>query len=250
MTTSTRRLGVLTPSSNTVLEPEICRLASASTVVSAHFSRFSVTRVDNDDSSEQFAIRPMIKAASLLADAQVDALVWAGTSGSWLGLKRDRELVGALENELGVPATTATLGLVQLMHELRVRNYALVVPYVEPIKQRILDNLAEEGFACSGARCWGITDNFQFALISGEEIMRAARDLTRTGKPDAIVVHCTNMRGAEVADQLAAELGLPILDSVVVSWWAALSSLSAMAASASQVLYRLPGLPEDLEVKG
>ena len=43
--------------------------------------------------------------------------------------------------------------------------------------------------------------------------------------PDAIVVHCTNLRGAEVAGPLEQELGIPVLDSVVVGLWGALRAL-------------------------
>ncbi len=40
-----------------------------------------------------------------------------------------------------------------------------------------------------------------------------------------MAIHCTNMRGADVADALEEELGVPVLDSVVVAYWGALQSL-------------------------
>jgi maleate isomerase len=43
---------------------------------------------------------------------------------------------------------------------------------------------------------------------------------------EAIVVLCTNMRGALIAPALEAELGVPILDSVAFALWGALSALA------------------------
>jgi maleate isomerase len=39
------------------------------------------------------------------------------------------------------------------------------------------------------------------------------------------VIHCTNLRGAEVSEALERELGIPVLDSVVVGLWGALGLL-------------------------
>jgi maleate isomerase len=43
-----------------------------------------------------------------------------------------------------------------------------------------------------------------------------------TDGADAVAIVCTNMRGARVAAKLEAELGVPMLDSVAVTLWAAL----------------------------
>jgi maleate isomerase len=56
------RLGMLTPSSNTVLEPVTMRLmASLSDQLSAHFSRFRVLLIaDTPQSHAQFAFAPIL----------------------------------------------------------------------------------------------------------------------------------------------------------------------------------------------
>jgi maleate isomerase len=40
--------------------------------------------------------------------------------------------------------------------------------------------------------------------------------------PEAIAIHCTNVRGGHPAPALEAALGIPVLDSVAVSLWGAL----------------------------
>ena len=66
----TLRLGVLTPSSNTALEPLTSALATAMPRCSAHFSRFKVTEIALDDRAlGQFDDSKILAAAELLADA-------------------------------------------------------------------------------------------------------------------------------------------------------------------------------------
>lgn len=218
-----KRLGMLTPSSNTVLEPVTQQLLSGhENDVTAHFSRFRVTTVSADAASDhQFDPAPMLEAAQLLADARVDVITWNGTSGAWTGLDRDHALVSQIEAGTGVPATTATLSLIELLERLGARRYALVVPYVDAVVDRIKENFASAGFECVGATNESITDNFAFSQIRPETIEDRVRELART-QPEAVVIHCTNLNGAAAAGELARELGIPVLDSVVVALWGAL----------------------------
>ena len=83
-------LGMLTPSSNTALEPLTSAIVAGLPEVSAHFGRFRVRRIAlSDDALAQFEIGPMLAAAELLADAKVDVICWNGTSAGWLGLDAD-----------------------------------------------------------------------------------------------------------------------------------------------------------------
>src|SRR5258708_25340659 len=104
-----KRLGMITPSSNSVLEPVTCAMMAKLADVSAHFSRFRVTEIALDQAAlDQFDASVMLPAADLLADAKVDAIAWNGTSASWLGVDRDRSLCKAITARTGAAATTAT----------------------------------------------------------------------------------------------------------------------------------------------
>jgi maleate isomerase len=221
-----KRLGVLTPSSNTVLEPATSSLlAPLADHVSTHFARFRVTEVADDPASHrQFELEPMLAAAGLLADAGVDAILWAGTSGSWRGLDADERLVHGIADSTGIPATTATLALVDAFRELDVRRYALVVPYVAAITDAIVEVLGGAGWSCVATSSESLTVNRQFADVSSDAIVAAVRRVART-RPDAVAIHCTNLRGWEVAHALERELDIPVLDSVVVGLWGVLRIL-------------------------
>jgi maleate cis-trans isomerase len=81
------KLGVLTPSSNTALEPLTSALAAAVPGCSAHFSRFKVTEIAlSAQALGQFDDSKILAAAELLADARVDVIGWSGTAAGWLGI--------------------------------------------------------------------------------------------------------------------------------------------------------------------
>src|SRR5689334_24286536 len=86
-------LGMLTPSSNTILEPVTAAMLSGLPDVTAHFSRFKVTEIALSESAlAQFDDSEILRAAELLAHAKVNVIAWNGTSSAWLGFERDVRL--------------------------------------------------------------------------------------------------------------------------------------------------------------
>lgn len=219
------RIGILTPSSNTALEPAIARLLHDTPTVSAHFSRFRVTEIAlSDESLSQFDDEPILAAATLLAQAKVDVIVWSGTSASWLGIERDRALCRRLTQTTGIPATTAILALQELMTRMAVRRLGLVTPYTDDVQRRIVATLGDLGVACASEQHLHIADNFAFAEVPQAAIAGMIRG-TAQAAPDAIAVVCTNVDASRLGPEIEAETGIAVLDSIVCTLWAALDTL-------------------------
>jgi maleate isomerase len=218
------RLGMLTPSSNTVLEPATSRLLANMEGVTAHFSRFEVRTIALDAAGlAQFDEEPILGAARLLSHARCDVIAWNGTSASWLGFERDEALVARLEAETGARAATCVLGFRAIFARLGIRRVGLVTPYTTDVQQRIVANWSRVGFTTVAERHCGIADNFSFAEVSEREIETMVRAVAAEGC-DAVAIVCTNMNGMAVAPRLAAELRVPVLDSVAVTLWASLEA--------------------------
>ena len=93
---------MLTPSSNTVLEPITNKILNSIDNVTAHFSRFTVTEISsNPNSLNQFNYSKIIESAKLLADAKVDVIAWNGTSAGWLGFESDENLCKEIKKQQG-----------------------------------------------------------------------------------------------------------------------------------------------------
>ncbi|MGR3343873.1 MAG: maleate cis-trans isomerase family protein [Paracoccaceae bacterium] len=212
-------LGMLTPSSNTILEPLTSEILSGTPDITAHFSRFRVTEISmNPTALGQFDTGAQLAAAGLLADAKVDAIAWGGTSGGWVGIEADRQLCGAIERTTGRPATTSTLSLLEAFKVLGVENYGLVTPYLTDVQNKIQENFRKEGFNCISETHLNNKDNFSFSESDEITIENMVRDVARNS-PDAIAIYCTNFNGTRIAPKLEMELGIPVLDSVSFTLW-------------------------------
>ncbi|MDE0203889.1 MAG: aspartate/glutamate racemase family protein [Rhodospirillaceae bacterium] len=221
------RLGMITPSLNTVLEPVTYALLADLPDVTAHFSRVQVTRVSlGEDSAAQFAHEPMLAAARMLADARVHAICWNGTAGSWLGPDFDRRLCEAIARETGIPATSATLALAELFRSRGVKRYALVTPFEGALQEAIIETYGREGFECVAERHVDSDDTFGYASIPPATTEGMIRDVV-SAEPEAIAAVCTNLNGAPHAPALEAEAGVPVYDSVAAALWGTLALAGA-----------------------
>ena len=216
------RLGMLTPSSNTALEPITCAMLAGSGDVTAHFSRFKVTEIALSDAAlRQFDAGEILRAAELLAHAKVDVIAWNGTSASWLGFDRDEKLCEQITASTGIKACTTVLAYRDLLRRMQARRIGLVTPYLADVQDRIIANWNAEGLHCLAERHLSLQDNFSFAEVGEAEVARLVEEVVREGC-DAAVVLCTNMRGAGAAARLERDYGVPVLDSIAVTLWACL----------------------------
>lgn len=220
----TVRLGMLTPSSNTVLEPVTAAMLSGLPGVSAHFSRFKVTEIAlSEQALGQFDDGGILRAAELLAHAKVDVIAWNGTSASWLGFDRDETLCERVTAATGIKACTSVLAFREIFQRTDVARVGLVTPYRGDVQARIAGNWAASGFRCTAERHLGLQDNFSFAEATEEEVAGMIREVAGEGC-DAVAVVCTNMRGAGLVERMEREIGIPIYDSVAVTLWKSLST--------------------------
>lgn len=220
------RLGMLTPSSNTVVEPVTADIVRTLPGVSAHFSRFTVTEISlAQQALDQFQLPTFLAAAQLLADARMHVIAWNGTSAAWKGFDQDTALCEQITNRFGVPATASMLALNQILSKTAARRFALVTPYNDEVQRKIIDNYQASGFRVIAERHSGISENFAFSEIAPEDITamaRAAMAESRADaaeKPQALMIVCTNLNAAPLVDELERELGIPVYDSTSAVIW-------------------------------
>jgi maleate isomerase len=203
---------MIVPSSNTAFEPAVAEMRLPNSDVTIHVSRARVTSVSlGSESQAQFSSAPMCSAALLLADARPDLLVWAGTSGLWLGLEHDQSLCEELTKATSLPATTTALALFD----------ALVTPYVSEVVERIVATCAGAGVSVVAERHLGLSDNHAFGLVTEEEISALALACA-TSDLDGCLIACTNLGGAGIVAALEQQLRAHVLDSIAVTVWHAL----------------------------
>jgi len=215
---------MLTPSSNTALEPITCAMLAGVGGVTAHFSRFKVTEIALSEAAlRQFDASEILRAAELLAHAKVDVIAWNGTSASWLGFDRDEHLCEQITATTGIKACTTVLAYRDLLRRLGSRRIGLVTPYRQDVQEKIIANWNSEGLHCAAERHLSLQDNFSFAEVPETAVATLIEEVIGEGC-DAAVVLCTNMRGAGAAAPLEQKFGVPVLDSIAVTLWACLAA--------------------------
>lgn len=224
------RLGVLTPSSNTALEPLTSSIVQQLPDCSAHFSRFRVTEISlAEQALGQFDDGKILAAAELLADAQVDVIGWSGTAAGWMGFDADRLLCERIRARTGIPATTAVLALNELLALKRIERLALVTPYTPDVQQKIVDNYRNNGVEIVAERHLGICVNHDFALVEPAQLTAMIREVA-AASPQAITTFCTNLRAAQLATSVEGELDIPLLDTVSATVWGMLRAAGVSPA--------------------
>lgn len=221
---------MITPSSNTVLEPLSYRIVDTSAAaVALHFSRLPVTRVSADQGDlAQFDAAPMSRAADLLADAEVDVVAWAGTAGSWLGTEHDQDLCEVLSRRSGAVATTSTLAILEAFSAHKIRTVGLITPYRRELVDRIIENYDACGVSVVSERHLDITTNRDFAEIPPAKLRTLATEVA-SASPDALAFVCTNVPAAPLVDRLEQELDVLVVDSVAATLWQSLRLSGAVA---------------------
>jgi maleate isomerase len=215
-----KKVGHITPSSNTALEPITALMnASLSDRVSHHFTRLPVRQMTLDSvTSNQFRLEPMIDAATLLAHSPLDSIVWNGTSASWLGVERDEELCRRIEDLTGIPASTSTLAIHDALREFGATRISLAVPYTADVTQRIAEVYRQCGFEVVSEAHLDQSINIDVANNSLERVRQLIRDSDSAGA-ECIAVVCTNLAATGLVDEIERELKKPIVDSIAATFW-------------------------------
>jgi len=220
-------LGMLTPSSNTTLEPVTTAMLADIPEASAHFGRFRVTEIAlSNQALAQFDDSEILRAAELLSHAKVDSIAWNGTSSGWLGFDADERLCGRITEATGIPACTSVLALNEIFDLTGVKRFGLVTPYLDDVQAAIIKNYAASGLECVSERHLRKQDNFSFSEVGAQELRAMVHEVAKD-KPQAITIFCTNLRGAPLVEELEREVGIPIYDTISTVVWKSLQQAGA-----------------------
>lgn len=208
------RLGLIIPSSNTTAETEFFQMTASLPWITVHASRIPLTEVTPQ------ALRKMVKdiekAATLLADASVDAICLACTSVSFLGGKEDMvNLKRSIERIAGIPSITTSESAVMALEALGAKRIALVTPYVDELNSLEIQFLQEAlpEVEVVGLEAFRLKSNLEIGKLSHEHILQSSRSLVVRTHPDVLFLSCTNMPSIRHLQPLEDEFGISVISS-------------------------------------
>ncbi|WP_046866747.1 maleate cis-trans isomerase family protein [Microvirga massiliensis] len=206
------RIGLLVPSSNTVMENDLHKGLPKEryTVHTARMYLEETTRAGEIEMIEEHAP----KAAADVGTAGLDLLVFGCTSGgSLFGLDYDRKVC----RDLGILARCPTLGTISAVNEaLDARGFkrlAVITPYIDDLTEAVARAAENNGRKVVAAHGMGIDVNVELATPGPAEIVAFATDRLRGMEMDGVFVSCTNFRALDALAELEAALGVRVVTS-------------------------------------
>jgi len=213
------RIGLLLPSSNTTMEPDLYRMAPKD--VTVHTARMMLRDVTPEGLEEMAG--EASRAAQLLKTADVDILAYGCTSGSLIrGVEWEKSLKRRLEEIVGVPAVTTAGAVVEGLRTLGAETVSVFTPYTDMVNMHERSFLEAHGYKVGAIKGLGFTDNQRIGRVSMEQLESF---IVPASGSDAVFVSCTNLPVVHLIEKLEKKHRLPFVTSNQATMWAALRGL-------------------------
>jgi maleate isomerase len=208
------KFGVILPSVNITTESEFYRCLPDG--VTAHF-----TRMEFKESTPEYyerMIDDVPAGARMLTHAEVDAIIFACTSGSlYGGLGYDQKIISMIGDQSNVPASTTSTAVVEVFKNVGVKKVAVAAPYEDWVNE-----LEKNFFEGNGVKVLNIQGlglrGLDVCEVHPETVYRFAKTQDRK-EADALFLSCMGLRTLEVLSRLEHDLGKPVLSSNQVTLW-------------------------------
>jgi maleate isomerase len=224
------RVGLVVPSSNVTVETELptilARHAEAS--FSFHSSRMRMATVSPEGLAAMNAQRD--RCVIELADASVETILYACLVAIMVGGPGEhRRIESLVAEQLAAGGSSALVrssagALVEALHGLHARRIALVMPYVRPLAQQVVDYLAAEGFEIADWRALEVEDNREVGCIPSDQVMAAARSLDLDDVDALVISACVQMPSLSLVDAAEREFGIPVISAATAGAYSLLKA--------------------------
>ena len=212
MATWERKLGLIVPSWNTVMEYEFQRMAGPA--MSVHTMRISHT-ADTEENLIWMGTQ-VPAAAKLLGHAKVGVICYGCTAGGFLkGPGYDRQLVEAIQAATGIPGVTTAAAVVDALRALGANRVSVASPYEPWLNEKLQQYLKDCGFEVIAIKGFGTQAH---ATFTPEQNAALVAEVDRADA-QAVFISCTNFRTLEIIEPLEGRLGKPVVTSVSASMW-------------------------------
>ena len=184
-----------------------------------------VNRVFNENPTTPENLRRMeprlrAAAAEILPDEDLDAIYYGCTSASVvIGDVAVEAAIHAAKP--GVPVITPSGAACAGRQALGLRRISILTPYLPETSAPFIAYFQSRGFEVLNLTCLGMEDDRDMARVKPSAIAAAARE-TAAPEAEALFISCTALRAAEVAGEIEAAIGRPVVTSNQAGAWLSL----------------------------
>ena len=212
------RIGMIIPSSNRLVEPQLNRHAPNGVVL--HLTRLRMTGPHHMAHSN---LLPYIgEAAAALSDARCDPIVFQCTGTAMEeGVEAEREIVRTIETATGCRASTTASATLAAFEALGARRVVLVSPYDRETHEHEIAFLTEAGCEIVAERSLGLSGSDAYCSAP-PALWRDTVAAVQDDRADVYFVSCANIHSIDVIDALETVLNRPVVTSNQAALWHAL----------------------------
>lgn len=206
-----RRVGLLIPSSNTMMEVDFARgLPPDCTLHAGRMYLEDTTEEGENRMLDEFAL----SAARDLGTARPDVVIFGCTSaGALRGNDYDATLCETISAITGAPTVSTIQSVRAAIRASGARRVGVITPYVDLLNQRIKASIEADDVEVVSISGLGITENFAIARIPTDEIVEFAAAQLGSLDIDLAFASCTNFGAVQAIPALRYRLGIPIITS-------------------------------------
>jgi maleate cis-trans isomerase len=168
------------------------------------------------------------QAARYLAQAKMDLIVYACTTGSFFkGPGYDDELIQCIEKAAGVPAVATAPAAAQALRFLGAKRISVASPYTQWQNEKLRVYYEAVGFEVlnvEGDPRGAVAGGQGHCDLTPESVLEFASGVCRP-EADALFCSCTAWRSMEVAAELERRTGKPVVSANQATVWAAFRRL-------------------------
>jgi maleate isomerase len=220
-----KKLGVLAPSTNTIVEPDFYRMRVPG--VTAHFSRIHIRDQNLGDDDAMRALLVQIReemghAIERVMTCEPDYMVMGMSAETfWDGLEGNRQFAERIRAASGVGVATGAEACERALEIFNARRIGVVTPY-QPIGDanvvKFFADLGVEVTRIVGLKC---PTAVSIAHVTEDRLRTALREVDGDDV-DALVQCGTNLSMVGLADEAERWLGKPVIAINAATWWLAL----------------------------
>jgi maleate isomerase len=205
------RIGLIVPSSNTVMEPDFHRqlggrgIVSTARILLEDVTREAELRMLNED---------LPRAVKLIRTTAPELVVFGCTSAGALGdLSHDAGIARTIAEGTGTRVVTVLSAVLARIRTVQPRRLAVFTPYMEDLTNSIASSLAEAGYPPVRAVGMGIRANLEIGRVPPSRVVSFVEARLDGCSPDCVFLSCTNWQAIQAIEPLQQKLGIPVITS-------------------------------------
>lgn len=219
------RIGLISLATDLTVQPEIARMVPDGIAVYAAPITLPRGEVTPESLVEMTANDELERAAEKLAWAEVDVILFACTSGSFIhGLGWDHELIERIESASKIPATTTSTTVIAALTTVQARKLSVATPYLDSVNELEKKYFEASGFDVVSVSGLGLELDRDIARLEPSD---AIAQVTQTVVPEAdtVFISCTDYHVLEAIDEIEINVGKTVVTSNQAGTWGALRKM-------------------------